>query len=163
MMAYTILALLLVVFVWGWLVTNYFRNPVGRVIYQRFTLDYYLSAEVSNALKGASAVVIVCHHWCLYNSQNIINGLSFIDLILPVFGGNFSLVIFLFLSGYGITKSEVKSPNGIKKLAKKRVWKIYKHALIIYAITALVYMFALSSPVDASLVKEYHLNPFIED
>ena len=129
---------------------------------QKLSLDYYLSTQTSNALKGVCAVVLICHHWCLYNLHTITDP-NFIEKILPFFGGNFVLVIFLFLSGYGITKSEEKSPNTVKRYTKKRIWKIYKPALIIYTITALVYIFALKSPVESSQITENWLNGFISD
>lgn len=161
-MTYTITALLLIAIVWGWLLINYLSNPIGGGTSSKLTLDYYLSPQVSNALKGTSALVLICHHWCLYNLHTIDFPIWF-EKILPFFGGNFVLVIFLFLSGYGITKSEEKSPNSIRRYTKKRIWKIYKPALIVYTITAIVYTFGLKSPVEGNQIADNWLNGFISD
>lgn len=162
-MGHTILALLIVFSLYVYLIYNYLTTPVsggGKSKQERY--EYYLSPQVSNALKGFSAILIICHHWCLYNLHTISDP-NILERILPWLGGTFALVVFLFLSGYGITRSEEKSPNSIEHYAKKRVWKIYKPAFIIYLITALVYSFGLSFPVDANAIKDNWLNGFIVD
>lgn len=161
-MTYTITVLLLITVVWGWLLFNYLSNPIGGGTSSKLTLDYYLSPQVSNSLKGASALLLICTHWCTYNLHTLDSPI-WIEKLFPFFGGNFVLVIFLFLSGYGITKSEEKSPNSIKRYAKKRIWKIYKPAFLIYTITALVYTFALKEPVETGQITENWLNGFISD
>lgn len=78
---------------------NYLSNKKSEEISYR---GFYMSPAVTTALKGLMAIVIICHHYCLYN-WSFVEHTRFMSII-PLNGGNFSLAIFLFLSGYGVTK-----------------------------------------------------------
>ena len=123
--------------------------------------EYYLSSSVSMALKGIAAVVIICHHYSLYRFDFVDHNL-FTSLIARN-GGNFALVIFLFLSGYGVTKSEIARPNTPRSFLNRRIWKVLKPCLIIYAITFLAYYYFFPFQISQEDIAHNHLNPFIAD
>lgn len=120
---------------------------------------FELSPSVSSALKGFLAMAIICHHWCLYTYDG--EGIKWFLDPLPRLGGHFCLIIFLFLSGYGVCKSEFKHNNTFKEYLNKRIWKIYKHFLIIYALTFVAYYFIMPKNLPQQVISENHLNPFI--
>lgn len=121
--------------------------------------NFEITPSISNALKGILAIIIICHHWCLYTYDG--EGVKWIIDPLPRLGGHFCLILFLFLSGYGICISEFKHNNSFSEYAEKRLWKIYKHFLIIYALTFLAYYFFMPKNMSQQMISENHLNPFI--
>lgn len=68
--------------------------------------EYYLDISSSSALKGISAICIICTHWCTYN-LHLTNESPFTQFI-PFHFGHFCIIIFMFLSGYGIVTVELK-------------------------------------------------------
>lgn len=152
--AYILISTLVVVFFYNYLQTSKQGATSANG-------SFYLSPPVSIALKGIAAVIIICHHYCLYRFNYVEHNL-FTSLI-PRNGGNFALVIFLFLSGYGVTKSEMTRPNTPKQFLRRRIWKVLKPCLIIYGITFAAYSLLTNVPITEENIRNDHLNPFIID
>lgn len=89
--------------------------------------------DASSLLKALCCLVIVCHHFALRTTG------GFANTILEIGGGSYALVIFLFLSSYGIAKSEIKHPTTIVVYAKKRIWKLMFPYIIITVIAIGIY------------------------
>ena len=156
-MVHTVEASLLIAILAILFCINYLQN---RKQEETFNGDFYLSTNVSTALKGLMAIVIICHHYCLYR-YDLVEHIKYFTFIISQNGGNFSLIGFLFLSGYGVTKSEIARLNAPKSFFKKRIWKILKPFLIIYGITFVVYLFFTPYEITESYIKDNHLNPFL--
>ena len=122
-----------------------------------YTFD--LSLSTSLALKGVAAIIIICHHYTLYR-YNFVPHNVFTSLI-AMNGGNFALIIFFFLSGFGVAKSEILKPNTFASFFKKRIWKISKPCFVIYIITFLIYSLFSFRNISEIDVIENQLNPFI--
>lgn len=122
---------------------------------------FYISPSTSTVLKGIAAIIIICHHFCLYQYYNYEQ--HFYTSIIPMHGGNFSLVIFLFLSGYGVTKSELNRPNTVKQFFKRRFWKVLKPCLIIYGLTFIVYYLFMPNDITQADIENNRLNPYIKE
>lgn len=157
-MIHTILAYLLIIFFIFTFCLDFCRNKRTAVI----SYDYfYLSSNTTTALKGIAAIIIVCHHYCLYQYNYVDH--KFVTALIPMNGGNFSLIIFLFLSGYGVTKSELAKPKNISQFFRMRFWKVLKPCLIIYGITFLAYFFLLPDGITEYDIKQNWLNPYVID
>lgn len=156
-MSYTILSFVIIMLLVIIFIVNYKRWDIDTTKESAF----YLSPSVSNALKGLCSIIIICHHWCLFNHNILGSSYNIFLKLLPMLGGNFCLIIFFFLSGYGITISETKHSNRIFAYSKKRIWKIYKPACIIRFISILLYLFLIRNEVTLFAKNKYYLSPIL--
>ena len=69
-------------------------------------------------LKALSCLVIIVHHYALRVEGGTVNK------AFEVGGGTYALVIFLFLSSYGIVKSEIMHKTRLMEYANHRLWKL---------------------------------------
>lgn len=112
--------------------------------------------DASSLLKALCCLVIVCHHFALRTTG------GFANTILEIGGGSYALVIFLFLSSYGIAKSEIKHPTTIVVYAKKRIWKLMFPYIIITVIAIGIY-FLVGANADPEELKAARVNvAFVE-
>lgn len=109
--------------------------------------EYYLDISSSSALKGICAICIICTHWCTYN-LHLTNESPFTQFI-PFHFGHFCIIIFMFLSGYGIVTVELKKKSGWRDYLRGRMWKILKPAWIVSFFTLVIYV--LWGPRDISM------------
>lgn len=151
-MSFVIIMLLVTIFM-----LNYKRCDINTTKGNAF----YLSPSVSNALKGLCSIIIICHHWCLFNHNILGSSYNVFLKLLPMLGGNFCLIIFFFLSGYGITISETKHSNKIFEYSKKRICKIYKPAFIVRFIFIILYFFLVKSEVTLYAKNKYYLSTLL--
>ena len=158
-MIYTSLAYVLILSCVAYFCYEYCSNKNKNVI--DANSGFYLSIPTCVAIKGIAAIIIVCHHYTLYRYEYVDH--NWFTSLIALNGGNFALVLFLFLSGYGITKSELITPNTISSFTKKRIWKILRPCLIIYFITFICYSFLGFRNILETDIKTNHLNPFIID
>lgn len=117
------------------------------------TSNSIISSDVSHILKAIACIVIVMHHFALRRPDCE-------NLLLNTFrmgGGTWSLVIFLLLSAYGITKSELKKPRELTSYFKHRILKL----LIPFWVCVVFYLvlYSLFSPEvhDANVIKSARL------
>ena len=154
-MTHTILAYLLILAFIIFFIYDFYKFQHASA-----TTDYYyLSPSTTSALKGLAAIIIICHHFCLYQFNHVDHNLFY--SIIPKNGGNFALAIFLFLSGYGVTKSELSKPLPFIPFIKRRIWKILKPCIIISCITLVCYSLFMPKSITPYDVKDNWLNPFL--
>lgn len=81
--------------------------------------EKYFSKEVTNQLKGLAILTVVFSHigYSLSESQKFLYPLSVL--------GGVGVNIFLFLSGFGLTVSQIRSPLAPLPFLKKRLLKIF--------------------------------------
>lgn len=96
-------------------------------------LNFYLTKNITNALKIISALmVMVCHY-----SQYVCSRGFSDSIILKAFaaqGGYLGVAIFFFLSGYGLMESESKSHLSSMAFFKRRFVKVYLPVLFVTAL-----------------------------
>jgi len=118
------------------------------------------SIEMTNLLKGLACLIIALHHYSLiYLNQNTNGGIP-VEAIGKL-GGTFSLVIFLFLSGYGITLSEMSKSNNFLIFLNKRMLKIYKPLLLVCFISFILYSAYGVAHIPVEVVEKYRLSDAI--
>ncbi len=84
-MSYTITAFAIIFILVAVFIINYKHSEI---IITNECL-FYLSPVVSNALKGICAIIIICHHWCLFNHNTLGENSGIFLKLLPMLGGNF--------------------------------------------------------------------------
>lgn len=97
-------------------------------------------------LKALCCLVIVCHHFALRSDAGIVNR------ALEIGGGTYALVIFLFLSSYGIVKSEIKHETKLLEYSRHRLWKLLLPYLFVTIISIAVYCI-IGAHADAGELK----------
>lgn len=122
---------------------------------------YFLSINSSLALKGICSIVLICTHWCTYNFHLLENQHSLFCSFIPLHLGHFCIIIFMFMSGYGIAKVETKRRLGIKAYLFKRVWKILKPAWIISLTTLILYILFGPRNISMEIVGENWLHIYM--
>lgn len=116
------------------------------LIFSLFTFCFYFSIkeEKSNVLsivhphtsiflKAFCCLVIIVHHYALRKEGGIVNH------VFEIGGGTYALVIFLFLSSYGIVKSEIKHETKWNEYFRHRLWKLLLPYLFVTLISIGVY------------------------
>lgn len=93
-------------------------------------------SDTSLLLKALCCLVIICHHYALRVDGGPLNTL------LRIGGGTYALSVFLLLSGYGITRSEMAKPTLPWQYVRKRLWKLLCPYLIVTLVTLVAYWFA---------------------
>lgn len=99
-----------------------------------------LDKSFSNALKGIGCILIlISHFYNMYYWQSNSN-ISWLHLskLCGNFSANAALVIFMFISGYGLTISHSKKEPFIY-FCRSRLWKVYKPLLIVCIISFIIY------------------------
>lgn len=99
--------------------------------------ESFFNKEVTNQLKGFAILAIIFSHigFFLYSDQKFLYPFS----ILPGVGVN----LFLFLSGFGLTLSHLKSPLSSLSFYKKRLLKLFIPLWIVITIFLLADNFVL--------------------
>lgn len=102
--------------------------------------DVLISSEASHVLKAVASIVIVMHHFGLRK----VGCDDCLLTMIKIGGGSFALPLFLLLSAYGITKSEMKRKLGLKSYLNHRMmklmipfWLAATSVTILYALTAI--------------------------
>lgn len=89
-------------------------------------------------LKLLACIAIVMHHYSQYGLDwHKISG-PFYEVLRSV-GGDLSVTLFFFLSGYGLMVSESKREFSIKRFADKRFWRILKPFWIVNLAAVIIY------------------------
>lgn len=100
-----------------------------------------LSKGISNSIKIVCALLIVCHHCYQKVFYASLPDDSFVTLLLKLVG-YYGVVMFLFLSGYGLFKSyELKGGKYLDSF-KTKIWvflKIYIFFTLIYTVIDLLF------------------------
>lgn len=157
-MSHTILTYLIIILLVAAFLLSYKRKCDSELVN---TGGYYVSANTSLALKGICAIILICTHWCTYNFHLLSNKDSLFYNFIMLHGGHFVIIIFMFLSGYGIAKVETTRRLSIKDYFAKRVWKILKPAWIISFITLLLYIFFGPRNISMEVVGENWLHIYM--
>lgn len=101
-------------------------------------LTFHIPIEASNFLKLLACLVILLHH---YSQQ----GLNMHHVSGPVFeilrsvGGDLSVTLFFFLSGYGLMVSELRREFEPKRFFVKRFWRVLRPFWFVNLIAVIVY------------------------
>lgn len=120
---------------------------------------YYIDLASSTALKGVCAICLICTHWCTYN-LHLIEENTFTRFI-PFHLGHFCIIIFMFLSGYGVVSVELKKRRKWAEYLKKRCWKILKPAWLVSLLTLVLYMFWGPKDISMETVGENWLHEYM--
>ena len=122
---------------------------------------FCLDKSMSIGLKGISCILIlIAHFYNMYhwNDNQNISWLHF-SKICGNFSANIAVVIFMFISGYGLSKSHDNSESFISFL-KKRIWKVYYPLLIVCIISIIIYLI-LPNIFSINELKGYRLSSII--
>ncbi len=111
-----------------------------------------IQKETSTLLKALCCIVIIVHHFALR-----VDGGAIVK-ICQIGGGNFSLVVFLLLSAYGIVKSEQRQPLGCKDYTRHRMVRLLRPYAIIMALFITIYWFIGANATPDEMVTA-RLNP----
>lgn len=99
---------------------------------------HHIPIEFSNFLKLLACFVIVIHHFSQYGlDSHKVSGVIF-EVFRSV-GGDLSVTIFFFLSGYGLMVSESKKKFEIKRFASKRFWRILEPFWLVNFVAVIIY------------------------
>lgn len=99
--------------------------------------------DTSLLLKAICCIVIILHHYSLRVHS------SGIGTLLSIGGGSYALSIFLFLSAYGITKSEMIKACNLKAFVKKRFVKLLRPYTILTIIAIAAYwLIGANAPLE---------------
>lgn len=123
---------------------------------------FSLDKSMSVGLKGISCILIlIAHFYNMYhwNDNHSISWLHF-SKICGNFGANIALVIFMFISGYGLSKSHYKNETFMNFL-KKRIWKVYYPLLIVCIISIILYYLLPSSHLSINELQSHRLSSVI--
>lgn len=94
----------------------------------------YLSIQTSISLRGILAIVVVFHHL----AQKTTSGMLFAPFTRY---GFLAVSAFMFLSGYGLQKSHMRSENYKRKFLLKRIPQVLFPYIIVIALFWLMYAF----------------------
>lgn len=119
---------------------------------------YRISASISKGLKGVCSICLICTHWCTYN-LHLIEENAFTRFI-PFHFGHFVIIIFMFLSGYGMATVEAK-PRRFLDYCKNRIWKLLRPAWIVALLTLIVYTLWGPKNISVETVQENWLNSYM--
>lgn len=101
--------------------------------------SHHIPVELSNLLKLLACIVICLHHYSQY-------GLDMHHISGPVYevlrsvGGDLSVTLFFFLSGYGLMYSESRRPFDLKRFAVKRFWRILEPFWLVNLFAVIIYL-----------------------
>lgn len=111
-----------------------------------------LSLPVSNLIKVLACIVIALHHYSQWGiDKGMISGPIY--SALRSVGGDLSVTLFFFLSGYGLMASETKKHLGFVEFMKKRLWRLLKPFWIANIIfVALYWIFNTPNQATESLL-----------
>lgn len=112
--------------------------------------------DTSKLLKALCCIIIVVHHDALRMEG------GGICKLLGMGGGTFSLTIFLLLSSYGITKSEMAKPTTYRQYLSKRVVKLLVPYFIVTIGAIALYWFIGANASEAALEKARINASFVE-
>ena len=100
-----------------------------------------LEKSISNILKGISCILILIAHFYSmtygYDNHNV--SWFHLSKLCGQFSANTALVIFMFISGYGLTISHPNKESFIY-FCTNRLWKVYKPLLIVCIKSLIVYI-----------------------
>ena len=106
----------------------------------------YMTKEAFDALKGILAVCVLIHH--LYQFTGFLSDTSFGYAFLLL--GHFAVVLFIFISGYGLGISYInKSDSYIKSFPKKRILPFYLTYLF-FLLVYIIFELALKNEIKPS-------------
>lgn len=84
-----------------------------------------LNLPISNLVKVIACLVIALHHYSQWGiDKGFLSGPIY--SVLRSVGGDLSVTLFFFLSGYGLMASETKKHLGFMDFMKKRLWRLLK-------------------------------------
>ena len=109
-----------------------------------------ISSDVSVTLKAVCCILIILGHYALRNDDSS----SLLVKALALGGGNVALAIFLFLSAYGVSQSDKKSPLNLTEYFRHRILKLLIPFCICSTLTVIFY-WLLSTPVDEANLTAY--------
>ncbi|MCE8780666.1 acyltransferase family protein [Bacteroides thetaiotaomicron] len=109
-----------------------------------------ISSDVSVTLKAVCCILIILGHYALRNYDSS----SLLVKALALGGGNVALAIFLFLSAYGVSQSDKKSPLNLTEYFRHRILKLLIPFCICSTLTVIFY-WLLSTPVDEANLTAY--------
>lgn len=119
---------------------------------------FRLDKSMSVGLKGFSCILIlIAHFYNMYhwNDNHSISWLHF-SKICGNFSANIALVIFMFISGYGLSKSHYNNKTFIS-FFKNRIWKVYYPLLIVSIISIILYFIIPTNIISISELQSHRL------
>ena len=90
----------------------------------------YLSKNTTNLLKFLCAILIMLHHYAQYVCANDLSD-NIIYHILSSQCGFIGVIVFFYLSGYGLMESENKKHLDLVQFIKRRLLKIYLPVVVV--------------------------------
>ncbi len=116
------------------IIQNIKRRPV-------ITKDIKLDKSTSNSLKGISSILILIAHFytMFYSFESKEISWFHLSKLCGNFSANAALVIFMFISGYGLSISHTDKESFIH-FCKHRLWKVYKPLLIVSILSVIIYI-----------------------
>lgn len=100
--------------------------------------DNIFDIKMSNVIKGIACIFILMAHYYTMQLATLSEVWS-ISKLVGRFAANIALVWFMFFSGYGITKSELKRACHFNEYLSKRVLKVYIPLIFISTIAVILY------------------------
>ena len=118
-----------------------------------------LDIKMSNAIKGIACIAILMAHYYTMRLSPLSDSWSLSKLI-GRFAANIALVLFMFLSGYGITISEKKDEKrnllNLENVLKKRILKVYLPLIFVCLVALIIYtLYPFQIPFND--IEEYKL------
>lgn len=117
--------------------------------------------SASNFLKGISCIFILIAHF--YSMQHLYDNKDIswlhISKLCGQFSANSALVIFMFISGYGLSISHSRKESFFF-FCKHRLWKIYKPLLIVSLVSIIFYMI-LPNSYSIEELSHYFINSIV--
>src|SRR5574344_1248686 len=98
------------------------------------------SIKTNILLKGMGCMIILIHHY----SQYYIELWGFDNILSHCFysfGGFYVVVLFFFLSGYGLEEYWKKHSMTLFSFLKKRIWKVYLPFFLVNCLTIIFYYY----------------------